>query len=72
MTDIVTKPQLLPFEPVERPVLSEADRNRPIWELLEEQAQLIPAEELDRIPHDGSVNHDHYLYGAPKKDVPCG
>ena len=29
------------------------------------QAQ-VPAEEWDRLPHDGSINHDHYLYGAPK------
>ena len=29
----------------------------------------IPEEELDKIPHDGAENHDHYLYGAPKKAV---
>ncbi len=29
------------------------------------QAQ-IPAEEWDKLPHDGSINHDHSLYGAPK------
>jgi hypothetical protein len=69
MSDIAARPELLPFEPIERPTLSEADRNRPIWELLEEQAQQIPEAELDRIPHDGSVNHDHYMYGAPKKAV---
>lgn len=27
----------------------------------------IPPEELDKFPVDGSVNHDHYLYGAPKQ-----
>ncbi len=26
----------------------------------------VPAEEWDKIPHDGSINHDHYLYGEPK------
>jgi len=26
----------------------------------------IPAEEWNTLPHDGSINHDHYLYGAPK------
>lgn len=26
----------------------------------------VPAEEWDKLPHDGSINHDHYLYGAPK------
>ncbi|NJO43024.1 MAG: hypothetical protein HC769_16940 [Cyanobacteria bacterium CRU_2_1] len=29
------------------------------------QAQ-VPAEEWDKLPHDGSINHDHYLYGASK------
>lgn len=29
------------------------------------QAQ-VPPEEWDKLPHDGSINHDHYLYGAPK------
>ena len=29
------------------------------------QAQ-VPAEEWDKLPHDGSINHDHYLYGSPK------
>ncbi|MGF1520755.1 MAG: hypothetical protein ACFBSF_00360 [Leptolyngbyaceae cyanobacterium] len=40
-----------------------------ILELLENvkeiQAQ-VPKEEWDKLPHDGSINHDHYLYGAPK------
>lgn len=26
----------------------------------------VPVEEWDKLPHDGSINHDHYLYGAPK------
>jgi hypothetical protein len=29
------------------------------------QAQVLP-EEWDELPHDGSINHDHYLYGSPK------
>jgi len=29
------------------------------------QAQ-VPAEEWDKLPHDGAINHDHYLYGSPK------
>lgn len=29
------------------------------------QAQ-VPAEEWDKLPHDGSINHDHYLYGSPR------
>jgi hypothetical protein len=40
-----------------------------ILDLLEQvkaiQAQ-VPPEEWDKLPHDGAINHDHYLYGAPK------
>jgi uncharacterized protein YjlB len=26
----------------------------------------VTAEEWSNSPHDGAMNHDHYLYGAPK------
>jgi hypothetical protein len=43
-----------------------------ILDLLEKvkeiQAQ-VPAAEWDNLPHDGSINHDHYLYGSPKTDT---
>ncbi|NJN91648.1 MAG: hypothetical protein HC878_15655 [Leptolyngbyaceae cyanobacterium SL_5_14] len=29
------------------------------------QAQ-VPLEEWNKLPHDGAINHDHYLYGPPK------
>jgi hypothetical protein len=29
------------------------------------QAQ-VPTEEWDKLPHDGAINHDHYLFGSPK------
>jgi hypothetical protein len=28
----------------------------------------VPTQEWDKLPHDGSINHDHYLYGAPKAE----
>ncbi len=40
---------------------------RPIWEVIAEISSEIPDEEWEKLPSDGSVNHDHYLYGAPKK-----
>jgi hypothetical protein len=27
----------------------------------------VPAEELEKLPTDGALNHDHYLYGSPKR-----
>jgi hypothetical protein len=27
----------------------------------------LPEEELRKLPHDGAEQHDHYIYGTPKK-----
>jgi hypothetical protein len=47
--------------------LPESERKRPFAELLDEVASMP----RDRIPEDEddnvAINHDHYLYGAPKR-----
>ena len=45
---------------------SRADR-KPIWEIVEEVNAGLPADTWDNVPTDGSINLDHYLYGAPKR-----
>ena len=40
---------------------------RPIWEIVEEVNASLPADTWDNVPADGSINLDHYLYGAPKR-----
>jgi hypothetical protein len=40
---------------------------RPIREIVEEVNAGLPAATWDPVPADGSVNLDHYLYGAPKQ-----
>ena len=40
---------------------------RPIWEIVEEVNAGLPADTWDSVPSDGSINLDHYLYGAPKQ-----
>ncbi|CAN5182492.1 MAG: hypothetical protein ACR2GW_10880 [Pyrinomonadaceae bacterium] len=45
----------------------EANEGRPIWEVIAEISSQVPDEEWDQLPADGSLNHDHYLYGGPKK-----
>lgn len=40
---------------------------RPVWELAEEINAELPADTWDNVPTDGSINLDHYLYGAPKQ-----
>jgi hypothetical protein len=41
--------------------------HRPIWEVMAENMRDVPLEEFDRLPRDGASEHDHYLYGSPKK-----
>jgi len=45
------------------------ESSRPIWEIIEEISAQAPPGTWDSVPTDGSVNHDHYLYGAPKKKL---
>jgi hypothetical protein len=45
------------------------DARPPIWEAFIEASLDIPDEELDRLPTDGATQHDHYIYGTPKRPV---
>ncbi len=40
---------------------------RTLLDIVREIEETIPDDVLERLPVDGSINHDHYLYGAPKK-----
>lgn len=40
---------------------------KPISAIFEELSNEIPLDEWKELPSDGAENHDHYLYGAPKK-----
>lgn len=40
---------------------------RPIWEVFEEISRSVPEEELRKLPEDGAEQHDHYIYGTPKR-----
>jgi hypothetical protein len=67
MSDTLTKPGPAPAAPLERVSLTEEQKQKPIWELVDEVLGPVPPEERDRVPHDGAENHDHYLYGTPRK-----
>jgi hypothetical protein len=43
------------------------EAQKPIWEIAEELFGDIPDEELERLPPDGATQHDHYIYGLPKR-----
>jgi hypothetical protein len=40
---------------------------RPIWEVVEAINSGLPADTWENVPTDGSINLDHYLYGARKQ-----
>lgn len=45
-----------------------ADVNRrSVWEVIDEINAGLPSDTWENVPSDGSINVDHYLYGAPKK-----
>jgi Arc/MetJ-type ribon-helix-helix transcriptional regulator len=48
---------------------SEAATHKPIWEVADELRKSIPQEKWDQLPVDGASQHDHYIYGTPKRPV---
>jgi len=43
--------------------------DRPISEIIAEIMADVPPEVLTQLPRDGASQHDHYIYGWPKRDV---
>jgi Arc/MetJ-type ribon-helix-helix transcriptional regulator len=50
-----------------RSLRQSSDANRPIWERIQERVAVIPDAEFDKLPTDLAEQHDHYLYGTPKR-----
>jgi Arc/MetJ-type ribon-helix-helix transcriptional regulator len=44
-----------------------AQPRKPIWERIVERSAAIADEEWDKLPVDGAEQHDHYIYGTPKR-----
>ena len=40
---------------------------RPISQIIAEIMSDVPPEELAKLPEDGASEHDHYIYGWPKR-----
>jgi Arc/MetJ-type ribon-helix-helix transcriptional regulator len=50
------------------PATSEASQEHmPLWEEIQELTADVPAEEWDKLPSDLAEQHDHYLYGTPRR-----
>jgi hypothetical protein len=41
----------------------------PFWKSFTSQVHALPEAVFERLPTDGASEHDHYLYGAPKRSV---
>jgi Arc/MetJ-type ribon-helix-helix transcriptional regulator len=40
---------------------------QPILDMVDELRKKVPPAEWDRLPVDGAAQHDHYIYGTPKR-----
>jgi Arc/MetJ-type ribon-helix-helix transcriptional regulator len=61
------------FRPAEVEVSDQAEAQparKPIWERILERSASIPEEEWAKLPADSSAQHDHYIYGTPKRPAP--
>jgi predicted DNA-binding antitoxin AbrB/MazE fold protein len=45
----------------------DASAEKPIWAYAAQLIREIPEDALNALPTDGASQHDHYLYGAPKR-----
>ena len=51
----------------EEDLLKRKRPEQPLWQMAEEILKDIPPEDLARMPTDGAEQHDHYIYGTPKR-----
>jgi Arc/MetJ-type ribon-helix-helix transcriptional regulator len=61
-------PQLLGRTDAQQPASSAAAHEpKPIWDEVLELTADVPAQEWDKLPSDLAEQHDHYIYGTPKR-----
>jgi hypothetical protein len=54
-------------ERAQHPTLPPDQMTKPLWEIADDLLKDVPQEVLDRLPTDGAAQHDHYIYGTPKR-----
>ena len=57
----------LPFKEHKRVSITVEPARIPIWEKIIALTADAPEEELAKLPVDGASQHDHYIYGTPKR-----
>lgn len=48
--------------------LAAGRRAGPFWKAFTERMHALPSEAFNDLPADGASEHDHYLYGSPKRN----
>jgi len=43
------------------------EARKPVWERIQEMTADVPDEVWDKLPTDLAEQHDHYIYGTPKR-----
>jgi len=61
------QPDRLPADSATLPETPQA-KARPIWEVILENMEGVSPDEFAKLPKDGASEHDHYLYGHPKRN----
>jgi predicted DNA-binding antitoxin AbrB/MazE fold protein len=57
----------LPFKEHAKVNVTVEERQPSLAERIVARASTLPPETLDRLPADGAAQHDHYIYGTPKR-----
>jgi hypothetical protein len=47
---------------------SQQEQQEPFWKKIIDHVHSLPSEAFDGLPEDGASEHDHYLYGSPKRN----
>jgi len=48
-------------------LIKETVRDEKIWDKIDKHTSRVSSEIWETVPADGAEQHDHYLYGSPKK-----
>ena len=48
--------------------LQSAGQPEPFWKTFTCRMHALPADVFEHLPTDGASEHDHYLYGSPKRN----
>lgn len=71
--EVLVREVLLAHEPPLTPAeMDRANRDRgnpqPFWKSFTGGIHALPTEVFEALPVDGASEHDHYLYGSPKRN----